>query len=98
MQDFLWTIFTRFEPAADIHARSTSVHRFHVGLHPPVVIDCRMKPWYTKILEVDPATKEKVDRTIHKNHSGRMAMNDDRSVCRNILPNADLPPAEKPKN
>lgn len=66
IQDFLWTIFTRFEPAADIHARSTSVHRFHVGLHPPVVIDCRMKPWYTKILEVDPTTKEKVDRQFTK--------------------------------
>jgi len=66
IQDFLWTIFTRFEPAADIHARSTSVHRFHVGLHPPVVIDCRMKPWYTKILEVDQATKEKVDRQFTK--------------------------------
>lgn len=61
MQDFLWTVFTRFEPAADIHAGSTSVHRFHVGLYPPVVIDCRMKPWYTAILEVDAATKEKVD-------------------------------------
>jgi hypothetical protein len=61
VQDFLWTIFTRFEPAADIHACSTSVHRFHVALHPPVVIDCRMKPWYTKILEVDRTTKEIVD-------------------------------------
>ncbi len=61
VQDFLWTIFTRFEPAADIHACSTSVHRFHVALHPPVVIDCRMKPWYTKILEVDRTTKENVD-------------------------------------
>jgi len=66
IQDFLWTIFTRFEPAADIHARLTSVHRFHVGLHPPVVIDCRMKPWYTKILEVDQTTKEKVDRQFTK--------------------------------
>ncbi len=62
MQDFLWTVFTRFEPAADIHAGASSVHRFHVGLHPPVVIDCRMKPWYTAVLEVDAATKEKVDR------------------------------------
>lgn len=61
MQDFLWTIFTRFEPAADIFARSTSVNRFHVGLHAPVVVDCRMKPWYTAVLEVDPATRKLVD-------------------------------------
>lgn len=66
VQDFLWTVFTRFEPAADIHARTISVHRFHVGLHPPVVIDCRMKPWYTQVLEVDQATKAKVDQQFVK--------------------------------
>ena len=61
MQEFLWTFFTRFEPAADIHGRSASVHRFHVGLESPVAIDCRMKPWYTDVLEVDQATKAQVD-------------------------------------
>ena len=66
MQEFLWTFFTRFEPAADIHARSASVDRFHVGLHPPVVFDCRMKPWYTDVLEVDADTKEKVDNKFNK--------------------------------
>ncbi len=66
MQDFLWSIFTRFEPAADIHAKTTSVNRFHVGLQPPITIDCRMKPWYTDILEVDKATKEQVDQKFSK--------------------------------
>jgi UbiD family decarboxylase len=66
VQNFLWTIFTRFEPAADIYARSTSVNRVHVGLYPPVVIDCRMKPWYTDILEVDPATKALVDKKFNR--------------------------------
>ena len=66
LQEFLWTIFTRFEPAADIHARTASVLRFHVGLCPPIVIDCRMKPWYTDILEVDPSTKKKVDEKFHR--------------------------------
>jgi 4-hydroxybenzoate decarboxylase subunit C len=61
MQEFLWTFFTRFEPAADIHGSGTNVTRFHVGLTPPVVFDCRMKPWYTEVLEVDIATKAKVD-------------------------------------
>lgn len=65
-QNFLWTIFTRFEPAADIYAKSTSVNRFHVGLYPPIVIDCRMKPWYTDILEVDPATKDLVDNKFRR--------------------------------
>ncbi|SDO46238.1 UbiD family decarboxylase [Desulforhopalus singaporensis] len=61
MQEFVWTFFTRFEPAADIYGKATSVHRFHVGLEPPIVIDCRMKPWYTDVLEVDCETKKKVD-------------------------------------
>lgn len=65
-QEFLWTFFTRFEPAADIHGASTSVQRFHVGLTPPIVFDCRMKPWYTDILEVDDATRKLVDCRIAK--------------------------------
>jgi 4-hydroxybenzoate decarboxylase subunit C len=71
MQEFLWTFFTRFEPAADIHSAATSVHRFHVGLTPPIVIDCRMKPWYTDVLEVDAATKVRVDAKIMKIIPGR---------------------------
>ncbi|MCL2457765.1 MAG: UbiD family decarboxylase [Desulfobulbus sp.] len=64
LQEFLWTFFTRFEPAADIHGRAQTVHRFHVGLQPPIVFDCRMKPWYTEVLEVDPATRQLVDEKI----------------------------------
>jgi 3-polyprenyl-4-hydroxybenzoate decarboxylase len=65
LQEFLWTLFTRFEPAADIHGRVTTVQRFHVGLTPPIVFDCRMKPWYTDVLEVDATTRALVDRRIH---------------------------------
>ncbi len=61
MQEFLWTFFTRFEPAADIYGASQQVKRFHVGLEAPIVIDCRMKPWYTDVLEVDEPTRCKVD-------------------------------------
>ncbi len=64
LQEFLWTFFTRFEPAADIHGQSQTMHRFHVGLQPPVVFDCRMKPWYTDVLEVDTATRTLVDEKI----------------------------------
>ncbi|MCW5199612.1 4-hydroxybenzoate decarboxylase, partial [Desulfobulbus sp. F1] len=66
LQEFLWTFFTRFEPAADIHANEQQVRRFHVGLTPPIVFDCRMKPWYTEVLEVDPATKALVDSKFDK--------------------------------
>ena len=66
MQEFLWTFFTRFEPAADIYGSATSVKRFHVGLEPPVVFDCRMKPWYTEVLEVDDGTKALVDEKFER--------------------------------
>jgi len=65
MQEFLWTLFTRFEPAADIHGAAVTMRRFHVGLTPPIVFDCRMKPWYTDVLEVDEATRTQVDQRIH---------------------------------
>ena len=64
LQEFLWTFFTRFEPAADIYGAAQKVRRFHVGLQPPIVFDCRMKPWYTEVLAVDPATKALVDAKI----------------------------------
>jgi 3-polyprenyl-4-hydroxybenzoate decarboxylase len=46
VMNFLWTTFTRFEPAADIHASATRVVRHHVSYEPPIVIDARIKPWY----------------------------------------------------
>ena len=52
--NFLWTTFTRFEPAADIHAASQRVVRHHIAYEPPVVIDARMKPWYPKEVSCRP--------------------------------------------
>ena len=54
--NFLWTTFTRFEPAADIHSASQRVVRHHVAYEPPIVIDARMKPWYPKEVSCDPKT------------------------------------------
>ena len=59
---FLWTTFTRMEPAADVHGREHHVARFHVGLEPPVVFDCRLKPWYPDVMQVDDETRDLVDR------------------------------------
>jgi UbiD family decarboxylase len=48
VMNFLWTTFTRFEPAADIHSAGRCIVRNHIAYEPPVVIDARMKPWYPK--------------------------------------------------
>lgn len=54
--NFLWTTFTRFEPAADIAAAGTRVVRHHLAFTAPVVIDARMKPWYPAEVSCDPST------------------------------------------
>lgn len=59
---FLWTTFTRFEPAADISAHHREILRNHIVYSGPVVIDARMKPWYPAELNCDPDTARLVDR------------------------------------
>ena len=58
--NFLWTTFTRFEPARDIYGAKQNVVAHHVALSPPIVIDARTKPWYPKELFADDATAKMV--------------------------------------
>jgi 3-polyprenyl-4-hydroxybenzoate decarboxylase len=48
--NFLWTTFTRFEPAADIHAAERRIVRNHIAYSGPIVIDARLKPGFPKEL------------------------------------------------
>jgi UbiD family decarboxylase len=48
--NFLWTTFTRFEPAADVHAAGRDIIRNHIAYRGPIAIDARLKPWYPKEL------------------------------------------------
>lgn len=57
---FLWTVFTRFEPAADLHTRSYTVHRHHLCHSGPLLIDARMKPSYPPEVQTDTATAKLV--------------------------------------
>ena len=60
--NFLWTTFTRFEPAADLHAAGTALVRHHVSYTPPIVIDARLKPWYPRELFADESIAATVTR------------------------------------
>jgi len=42
--EFLWSTWTRFEPAGDIYAAETDVVRHHLTYRGPIVIDARKKP------------------------------------------------------
>lgn len=59
---FLWSVFTRFEPAGDIYSASADVRRHHIVYEPPIVVDARMKPSYPKELFPDAEIVERVDR------------------------------------
>ena len=41
--DFLWSTWTRFEPAGDVYAAETKVIRHHLSYRGPIVIDARKK-------------------------------------------------------
>lgn len=46
---FLWTVFTRFNPAEDIYS-VTEVNKHHLAYSLPIIIDARMKPGYPEEL------------------------------------------------
>jgi UbiD family decarboxylase len=60
--NFLWTTFTRFEPAADIHAAAAETVRNHIAYQPPILIDARLKPGFPRELHADPDTAALVGR------------------------------------
>jgi UbiD family decarboxylase len=60
--DFLWSTWTRFEPAGDIYAAETSVIRHHLAYRAPIVIDARKKPTLPDELVVRDDIAKLVDR------------------------------------
>ena len=75
--NFLWTTFTRFEPAADIHAAEQRVVRNHIAYSGPVVIDARLKPGFPRELVCDEGTAATVSRRWKEYFpSGRVEMGD----------------------
>ena len=75
--NFLWTTFTRFEPAADIHAAERRIVRNHIAYRGPIVIDARLKPGFPKELTCDPDTAALVTRRWKEYFpSGKVEMGD----------------------
>ena len=75
--NFLWTTFTRFEPAADIHAAERRIVRNHIAYRGPVVIDARLKPGFPKELACREDIAELVTRRWNEYFpSGNVAMGD----------------------
>ncbi|MEW6281604.1 MAG: 3-octaprenyl-4-hydroxybenzoate carboxy-lyase, partial [Candidatus Eremiobacterota bacterium] len=54
LDDFLWTVFTRSNPAVDVRGAGEFVRDKHWGCAGPLVIDARAKPHHAAVLEEDP--------------------------------------------
>jgi 4-hydroxy-3-polyprenylbenzoate decarboxylase len=61
LSNFLWVVFTRADPANDVHGAGAFVHRKHWGCRGPLIIDARLKPHMPPPLESDLAVSRRVD-------------------------------------
>ncbi|MEN1678310.1 MAG: UbiD family decarboxylase [Planctomycetota bacterium] len=59
--NFVWTTFTRANPAADTDGVGAFVDNKHWGCTGPLVIDARIKPHHAPAVEEDPAVAKKID-------------------------------------
>ena len=60
--NFLWTTFTRSNPAADTYGIESFVEQKHWGCRGSLVIDARTKPHHAPPLIEDPEISRRVDR------------------------------------
>jgi 4-hydroxy-3-polyprenylbenzoate decarboxylase len=59
--NFLWVVFTRSNPAADIDGIGSFIDQKHWGCTGPLVIDARIKPHHAPPLVDDPEIERRVD-------------------------------------
>ena len=59
--NFLWVTFTRFEPAADIHARAVELRRMHPSFEGCILVDARLGEGFPDELFCDPETARRVE-------------------------------------
>jgi 4-hydroxy-3-polyprenylbenzoate decarboxylase len=61
LDNFLWTAFTRSDPARDVHGLFAFTQDKHWGCRGPLVIDARLKPYHAPPLETDPDVARRVE-------------------------------------
>ncbi len=61
LNNFLWTVFTRSNPATDVEGIGSYVESKHWGCRGSLVIDCRIKPHHAPPLIEDPEISKRVD-------------------------------------
>ena len=61
LNNFLWVVFTRSDPAADIYGIASFTRQKHWGCEGSLIIDARIKPRHAPPLVEDPAVTSKID-------------------------------------
>lgn len=61
LDNFLWVVFTRSNPASDVYGIDSFVCQKHWGCRGSMVIDARIKPHHAWPLEEDPEITRRVD-------------------------------------
>lgn len=61
LNNFLWTTFTRSNPAVDVYGIRAETRGRHWGCAGALVIDARIKPFHAPPLVDDPAVERKID-------------------------------------
>ncbi len=61
LNNFLWVVFTRSDPAADVYGVDSFTQQKHWGCRGSLVIDARIKPHHASPLIEDPEITRRVD-------------------------------------
>ncbi len=69
INNFVWTTFTKSNPAKDIYGIESFIKDKHWGCYGPLVIDARTKPHHAPALVKDLAVEKKIDRLFEKGGS-----------------------------
>ncbi|MFN6049433.1 MAG: 3-octaprenyl-4-hydroxybenzoate carboxy-lyase, partial [Planctomycetia bacterium] len=65
-RNFLWTVFTKTNPANDIDGVKPKIEHKHWSCEGPVLIDARSKPHHAPALEEPPEITQKVNELASK--------------------------------
>lgn len=62
VRNFVWTTFTRSNPAVDVYGVASESRHKHWGCRGPLIVDARSKPHHAPPLVEDPRALEKIRR------------------------------------
>jgi len=61
LDNFLWLVFTRSDPASDSYGVRACMQAKHWSCEAPLILDARLKPFHAPPLEEDPAVTRRVE-------------------------------------